>query len=65
MQLLSGALVAGLLFCAVRTAIDLRDRRFAWAALSLVVSALLLAALVAPIETRAVKVELSSRLVGG
>jgi hypothetical protein len=65
MELLSGALVGGLLFCVVRGVIDLRDRRFALAAMSLLVSALLLAALVAPVETHGAKVELSSLPSGG
>jgi hypothetical protein len=57
MVLATGVLVA-FIFCAVRTVVDFRARRFGWAWSGVAVSALLLGGLVAPIQTHAVKVDL-------
>jgi len=55
--LAAGVLVA-FIFCAVRTIVDFRARRFGWAWSGVAVSALLLCGLVTPIQTHAVKVDL-------
>ena len=57
MTLLAAGLLTALVFCTVRTVLDFRDRRFAWAWAGLAVSALLLGASLAPIKTHAVKVD--------
>jgi len=55
--LATGVLIA-FIFCAVRTIVDFRARRFGWAWSGVAVSTLLLCGLVTPIQTHAVKVDL-------
>ena len=63
MQLVAAALIAALIFCLVRAVTDLRARRFSWAAASLILSAVLLAAVLTPVRTHAVKVALTPQLI--
>lgn len=59
LMMLGIAALVALVFCVVRLVVDLRARRFGWAAAGLIVSALLLWACLTPVETHAVKVDLT------